>query len=97
MKNVSFHHLFESDMLKTSKIKENSNSAKISDIKNIVFSIIKNELSDKQKKILNMYFVKKMNYSQIANQLNVNKSTVSRTKSRAFKTIYKILQYYDFR
>lgn len=38
-----------------------------------------------------------MNCSQIANQLNVNKSTISRTKSRAFQTIYKILKYYDFR
>lgn len=97
MKTVSFDHLFESDMLKTFKTKENSNSKKISNIKNIVFSIIKNELSEKQRKILNMYFVQKMTYSQIANQLNVNKSTVSRTKSRAFQTIYKILQYYDFR
>lgn len=97
MKTLSFDHLFESNMLKISKTKENSNSTNISNIKNIVFSIIKNELSEKQKNILNMYFVQKMNYSQIANQLNVHKSTVSRTKSRAFQTIYKILQYYDFR
>lgn len=97
MKILSFDHLFESNMLKISKTKENSNSTKISNIKNIVLSIIKNELSEKQKNILNMYFVQKMNYSQIANQLNINKSTVSRTKSRAFQTIYKILKYYDFR
>lgn len=97
MKTLSFDHLFESNMLKTSKTRENSNSTKISNIKNIVISIIKNELSEKQKNILNMYFIQKMNYSQIANQLNVNKSTISRTKSRAFQTIYRILQYYDFR
>lgn len=97
MKTVSFDNLFESDILKTSKTNENSNSTKISNLKNIVTSIIKNELSEKQKIILDMYFVKKMNCNEIANQLNVNKSTISRTKSRAFQTIYKILKYYDFR
>lgn len=97
MKTVSFDNLFESEMLKTSKTIENSNSTKISNLKNIVMSIIKNELSEKQRTVLDMYFVKKMNCSQIANQLNVNKSTISKTKSRAFQTIYKILKYYDFR
>lgn len=97
MKTVSFDNLFESEMLKTSKTIENSNSTKISNLKHIVISIIKNELSEKQRAILDMYFVKKMNCSQIANQLNVNKSTISRTKSRAFQTIYKILKYYNFR
>lgn len=59
MKTVSFDNLFESEMLKTSKTIENSNSTKISNLKNIVISIIKNELSEKQRAILDMYFVKK--------------------------------------
>ena len=96
MKNISFDYLFESDIAKIVKKKGTSNAIKIETLKRMVTLIIKQELSEKQRTILDMYFVRGLKYNQIAEILNVSKSTVSRTKARSLKTIYKILKYYDF-
>ena len=96
MKNVSYDYLFESDIAKIVKKKGASNAVKIETLKRMVSLIVKQELSSRQRKILDMYFVRNLKYKQIAEILNVSKSTISRTKSRALKTIYKILKYYDF-
>ena len=97
MRIVSFEHLFESDMAKTIKPAESSNSAKIQDLKRILSLVISQELSDRQKEVLDMHFTQKMNFSQIAKTLKVNKSTISRIKTRALNKIHRILKYYNFR
>lgn len=97
MKNVSFDCLFESDLAKIVQKKGSSNKLKIDTLKKMVALIVKQELSKKQQKILKLYFVDGLRYNEIAKMLNVNKSTISRTKTRAFRTIEKILKYYDFR
>lgn len=97
MKNVSFDYLFESDIAKIVKKKGTSNAVKIETLKRMVKLIIKQELSSRQRTILELYFVRGLKYFQIAEILNVSRSTVSRTKKRAFKSIYKILKYYEFK
>lgn len=97
MKNVSYDNLFESDLAKIVQKKGASNKHKIETLKKTISLIIKQELSPKQQKILKLYFVQGFKYNQIAKILNVNKSTISRAKTRAFKTIENILKYYDFR
>lgn len=97
MKTVSFDYLFESDIAKIVKKKGTSNTLKLEALKKMVALIIKQELTEKQRKIIDMYFVRGMKYTQIAEILKVNKSTISRTKARALKTIERILKYYDFK
>ena len=94
MKNISFDSLFESNLLKLTSNNGSSNSIKIDNLKKIVTKIINSELSLKQKQIIELYFVKQLSYSQIAQILKINKSTISRTKTRALKIISKILKYY---
>ncbi len=96
MKNVSFDHLFESDIAKIVQKKGASNAVKIETLKRMVTLIIKHELSIRQKTILELYFVRSLKYYQIAEILNISKSTVSRTKKRALNAIYRILKYYEF-
>lgn len=96
MKNISFDSLFESDIAKIVQKKGASNAVKIETLKRMVTLIVKQELTHRQKTILELYFIRRLKYYQIAEILNINKSTVSRTKKRAFKTIYKILKYCDF-
>ena len=96
MKNVSFDYLFESDIAKIVRKKGTSNAIKIETLKRMVKLIVKKELSQRQRTILELYFVRKLKYFQIAQVLNISKSTVSRTKKRAFNTIYRILKYYEF-
>ncbi len=97
MKNISFDYLFESDIAKIVQKQGTSNTVKIEALKKMIPHIIKNELTKKQRLILKLYFVKNLKYCQIAKLLKINKSTVSRTKQRAFNTIYKILKYYYFK
>ncbi len=96
MKSISFDYLFESDIAKIVQKKGTSNAVKIKTLKRMVTLIIKQELTNKQRTILELYFIRGLKYYQIAEILNISKSTVSRTKKRAFKTIYKMLKYYDF-
>lgn len=97
MKNISFDHIFESDAAKIVKKHGSSNTKQIEHLKRTVALIIKEELTKKQREILDMYFFRGMNCTQIAKTLKVNKSTISRTKSRGLATIAKMLKYYNFR
>ena len=96
MKNISFEQLFESDIAKIVQKKGTSNKIKIETLKRMVTLIVKQELNAKQQLILKLYFVRGLKQCQIAKILNINASTVSRTKKRALNSIYKILKYYEF-
>ena len=97
MKNISFDYLFESDIAKIVQKEGTSNAIKIETLKRMIALIIKQELTSRQRTILELYFVRGLKYFQIAEILNISKSSVSRTKKRAFNTIHKILKYYDFK
>ena len=51
------------------------------------------ELTERQKEMLYMYYDEGKSMSKIAAALKVNKSTVSRTISRARKRLFRYLQY----
>ena len=51
------------------------------------------ELTPRQREMLHLYYYKKCTMAQIAVQLEVNKSTVSRTLGRARQRLHHILQY----
>ncbi|MBE6838812.1 MAG: sigma-70 family RNA polymerase sigma factor [Ruminococcus sp.] len=56
--------------------------------------IIKSELSEKQRKYIILYYYKGLKIDEIAKQSGVNKSTVSRTLSRARANIARRMKYY---
>lgn len=51
------------------------------------------ELTVRQRQVLQMKFERGMGVCQIADELGVDKSTVSRTLTRARKRLYKCLRY----
>ena len=56
-------------------------------------TVIREELSEMQRYTVLAYYFEKKNLEQIAQERNVNKSTVSRTLKRAEENIRKFLQY----
>lgn len=56
-------------------------------------NVIREELSELQRYTVLAYYFEKKNLEQIAQERNVNKSTVSRTLKRAEENIKKFLQY----
>lgn len=65
--------------------------------KNVLSHIIAEQLSERQKQVALLYFFERKNIPQIAQLLEVNKSTVSRTLARALKNINDRMKYYRLR
>ncbi|MDY3985685.1 sigma-70 family RNA polymerase sigma factor [Dysosmobacter sp.] len=51
------------------------------------------ELTPRQQQVLTLYYDRKMKVPQIAGELGVNRSTVSRTIRRARSRLYRFLRY----
>lgn len=74
-----------------------NNSQFLSFAEKTLHQVIANELTLKQKEVVLMYFFEGKNIVQIAKELNVNKSTVSRNLHAALKNLKKYMSYCKFR
>ncbi|WP_099204699.1 RNA polymerase sigma factor [Scatolibacter rhodanostii] len=54
---------------------------------------IKNELTDRQKTCISLYFFEQKSIPQIAKALSLNKSTISRHLTKGKKAIQKVVSY----
>ncbi|MDK2801865.1 MAG: sigma-70 family RNA polymerase sigma factor [Oscillospiraceae bacterium] len=81
----------------TSYDEDISNKKNITKIHKILKEIISNELSNKQKETIILYFYNQKNVTQISKLLDVHKSTVSRNLSRGIKNIEKFIKYNSLR
>lgn len=73
------------------------NHENLTRLQNAVASVIKQELTKRQREILDLYYFQNKGVEEIAFLLDIHKSTVSRTKQRALDKVKRFLQYYDFR
>lgn len=71
-----------------------SNSAHRRLMIKVMRSVIENELSQRQRQMITLYYFGKMNIPEIARELCVNRSTVSRTISRGRRNIIEKLKYF---
>lgn len=60
----------------------------------IMRSVIENELSERQRQMIGLYYFRRMNIPEIAEMLGVNRSTVSRTLSRGRRNILEKMKYF---
>lgn len=60
----------------------------------IMRNIIENELTERQRQMIGLYYFKRVNIPQIAEMLGVNRSTVSRTISRGRRNIMERMKYF---
>ncbi len=73
------------------------NSRNIKERCEILQLIIDECLTEKQRKILNMYYKHGLNISEISRKMNRNKSTISRSLKKSRETISKYMRYSNFR
>lgn len=71
-----------------------SNSCQHSLMIKVMRNVIENELSQRQRQMITLYYFQKMNIPEIAEMLGVNRSTVSRTISRGRRNIMERLKYF---
>lgn len=82
---------------KSSEHYGNDNSNKRKAMIKIIKLIIASELTQRQRELCKMYYFDKMSMPQIANQLGISKSTVSRTIARGISRINDCVKYYKLR
>lgn len=91
MRRVSLtEYLFEREQFKQS-LHQNNYSKSLA-LKQLV-KVIDNELTDYQKKLVDMYYYQEYTMNQIADILGINQSTVSRNLKTIRKKISKYLKY----
>lgn len=73
---------------------ETDKYSKRANVKRVLLKVIENELTERQKQIINLYYFKNMNIVSIAEKLGVSPASVSITMKRARNTIIKYMQYY---
>lgn len=73
------------------------NHRRLSQVKRAVLQVVREQLTPRQRQIVLLYFFEGRNIPQIARDLGVNKSTVSRTLRRALHNLREHLKYYRLR
>lgn len=73
---------------------ESGNAEKRRFMLKIMRSVIENELSARQRQTVTLYYFQNMNIPEIAAELGVNRSTVSRTISRGRRNIMEKMKYF---
>ena len=71
-----------------------SNGGSLDTAKSKMYQVMKNELNENQSNILKMYYFDNLKQKDIAERLQKNQSTVSRTLKRAKSNIARILKYF---
>ncbi len=93
---VIFNEFTESlgGMIKYNQKLSSTNEREYKKILNILSKAIEGELTDKQKKCIFLKYYKNLTVTQIACELGVGKSTVSRHIKKAKDRLHKLLAYY---
>lgn len=87
---------YEDNLFSLDRFYENNlkmNNEQKSSAENAVIMAIDEELTDKQRNVLLLYYFEGKSIIEIAKMLGVNKSSVSRLLSRAKMRIEKVLKY----
>ena len=63
-------------------------------LKRMLVRVVQNELTPRQKEVIEMYYFRRMNISEISRFLEITPQAVSAVMSRARLRIFRILKYY---
>lgn len=69
------------------------NSERMARLRKNLMTAVKDELTDRQKQVVDLFFFEGMGVTQIGKELGLDKSTVSRTLKRAKNKLYRVLKY----
>lgn len=65
-----------------------------SKLRAVLTKVIQNELTERQRELIKLYYYDRMDMYAIAKEKNVTHQSVTKTIARARKRIYRIMQYY---
>ena len=85
--------LYAADMAMYSRQMDADNSREISRLKRNLIRALREDVTEKQRQVLLLYYAEGKNMREIGESMGVDKSTVSRTLSRGRKRLKRYLQY----
>ncbi len=87
--------LFAADMAVYARIlsEENTNSAELEELKTALWRALHEDVTEKQRKYLLLYYAEGKNMLEIGEEMGVDKSTVSRTIKRGEARLRRCLRY----
>ena len=71
----------------------NTNSSELSRLKRNLLRALQEDVTDRQRQVLLLYYAEGMNMREIGEQIGVDKSTVSRTIKRGERRLQRCLRY----
>ena len=72
---------------------ENTNASEMEQLRRNLLRCINEELTDRQREFLHMYYVQQISQPQIARNLGLDPSTVSKTMKRGEQRLLRCLRY----
>lgn len=81
------------DLAMYSRFMAEDNSEQIGRLKRNLSRAMKQDITERQRQYMMLYYGKNMSMDAIAKELGVNKSTVSRTLKRGRQRLYRCLRY----
>ena len=94
MKNISYDNASNfADLAVYTRFMAEDNSAQISRLKRNLSRALRQDITERQRQYMALYYGQSMSMEAIAKQLGVNKSTVSRTLKRGRQRLYRCLRY----
>ena len=94
MRKISYEQApIVADMAVYAGLISESNEEQMGRLKRNLVRALRNDITPRQRQYMILYYGKCMNIPQIAREMGVNKSTVSRTLERGRKRLYRCLRY----
>lgn len=85
--------MYAADMAVYARQMSSDNSAQLSRLKRNLLRALREDVTARQRQVLNLYYSEGLNMREIAEQLGVDKSTVSRTIKRGERRLQRCLRY----
>ncbi len=85
--------IYAADMAVYARQMSADNSGEISRLKRNLIRALREDVTEKQRQVLLMYYGQGMNMREIGEKLGVDKSTISRTIKRGEKRLQRCLRY----
>ena len=85
--------LYAADMAVYSRQMSADNSREISRLKRNLIRALQEDVTEKQRQVLLLYYAEQLNTRQIGEKLGVDKSTVARTIKRGERRLQRCLRY----
>ena len=94
MRNIQYNNRDDRpDMARFAQLMAADNQARLAEIQACLAQALREEVTDRQRQVLFLYYCQGLNMRQIAEALGVERSTVSRTLKRGEERIRRRMRY----